>query len=153
MTQLVKRNRSVIPSIVSDFFDTGRLFPSVFELEKDLFDFNGGSLVIPNANIVENGKDYKIEVAAPGLEKKDFKVEVDNGILTVSAEKEEEQKEERKNYRRREFSYRSFSRSFALPENSLPDKIEAKYDNGILTLSLPKKEVTVSKPVKEIKVS
>jgi HSP20 family protein len=153
MSQLVKRNRSPFPSIFSNFFDSGRLLPSVFDLDTDLFDSNGGSLVVPNANIAENEKDYKIEVAAPGLEKKDFKVQVENGILTISAEKEEEEKEERKNYKRREFSYRSFSRSFTLPENSLPDKIDAKYDNGILTLSLPKKEISVSKPVKEIKVS
>lgn len=153
MSQLVKRNRALLPSIVSNFFDTGRSFPSIFDLDTDLFDFNGGSLSIPNANIVENGKDYKIEIAAPGLEKKDFKVELDNGILTVSAEKEEEEKKESKNYRRREFSYRSFTRSFALPENSLQDKIDAKYENGVLTVSLPKKEITVSKPVKEIKVS
>lgn len=153
MSQLTKRNRALFPSIVSDFFDTGRLLPSIFDADTDLFDFNGGSLVIPNANIAENEKDYKIEVAVPGLEKKDFKIEVDNGVLTVSAEKEEEEKESRKNYKRREFSYRSFSRSFSLPDNSLPDKIDAKYDNGILTLSIPKKEVTISKPVKEIKVS
>lgn len=153
MSQLLKRNRALFPSIVSDIFDTGRMLPSVFDVDAGLFDLNGGSLVIPNVNIVENEKDYKIEVAAPGLEKKDFKVEIDNGVLTISAEKEEEEKESRKNYKRREFSYRSFSRSFTLPDNSLPDKIDAKYDSGILSLSIPKKEVTVSKPVKEIKVS
>lgn len=93
MSQLTKRNRALFPSIVSDFFDTGRLLPSIFDADTDLFDFNGGSLVIPNANIAENEKDYKIEVAVPGLEKKDFKIEVDNGVLTVSAEKEEEEEE------------------------------------------------------------
>lgn len=152
MSQLTKRNRSLFP-VVSDFLNSDRLFPTVFDLNTDLFRLNDLSSVVPNANIAENEKDYKIEVAAPGLEKKDFKVQVENGILTVSGEKEEEDKEERKNYKRREFSYRSFSRSFTLPENSLPDKIEAKYDNGILTLSLPKKEIEVSKPVKQIKVS
>lgn len=152
MSQLTKTNRSLFP-VVSDLLGTDRLFSNVFDLNTDLFRLNDGSLLVPNANIAENEKDYKIEVAAPGLQKKDFKVQVENGVLTVSGEKEEEEKEERKNYRRKEFSYRSFSRSFTLPENSLPDKIEAKYDNGILTLSLPKKEVAVSKPVKEIKVS
>lgn len=152
MSQLTKTNRSLFPT-VSDFLGTDRLFSNVFDLNTDLFRLNDGSLLVPNANIAENEKDYKIEVAAPGLQKEDFKVQVENGVLTVSGEKEEEEKEERKNYRRKEFSYRSFSRSFTLPENSLPDKIEAKYDNGILTLSLPKKEVAVSKPVKEIKVS
>ena len=152
MSQLTKTNRSLFP-VVSDFLGTDRLFSNVFDLNTDLFRLNDGSLAVPNANISENEKDYKIEVAAPGLQKKDFKVEVENGVLTVSGEKEEEKEEERKNYRRKEFSYRSFSRSFNLPENSLPEKMEAKYDNGILTLSLPKKEVAISKQVKEIKVS
>lgn len=152
MSQLTKTNRSLFP-VISDFLGTDRLFSNVFDLNTDLFRLNDGSLAVPNANISENEKDYKIEVAAPGLQKKDFKVEVENGVLTVSGEKEEEKEEERKNYRRKEFSYRSFSRSFNLPENSLPEKMEAKYDNGILTLSLPKKEVAISKQVKEIKVS
>ena len=93
-----------------------------------------------------------VELAAPGLEKKDFKIELENQVLTVSSEKEEEKKEETKNFKRREFSYNSFSRSFQLPEDVLSDKIDAKYENGILKLSVPKKEVTVSKPKKEIKV-
>lgn len=152
MSQLTKTNKSLFP-VVSDLLGSDRLFSNVFDLNTDLFRLNDGLLAVPNANITENEKDYKIEVAAPGLHKKDFKVQVENGILTVSGEKQEEEKEERKNYRRKEFSYQSFSRSFTLPENSLPDKIEAKYDNGILTLSLPKKEIAASKPVKEIKVS
>lgn len=153
MSQLTKRNRSPFPSLVSDFFDNGILFPSVFDSDSGLFNFSDKSLIIPNANISENEKEYKVEVAIPGLDKKDFKVEVDNGVLTVSSEKQEEKKEDHKNYKRREFSYSSFSRSFTLPENSVADKIDAKYENGILNLSIPKKELTVSKPVKEIKVS
>ena len=150
---LIVRNRAMLPSLVSDLFDNGRLFPSVLDVDTDLFDFDGGSLMVPNANIIENEKDFKIELAAPGLEKKDFKVEVNNGILTISAEKEQEKKEENKNYKRREFSYNSFSRSFSLPDNSVPDKIDAKYENGVLQLLLPKKEVTISKPAKQIKVA
>ncbi len=150
---LIVRKRATLPSLVNDFFETGRLFPSVFDLNSNLFDFDGGSLLVPNANIIEEEKDFKIELAAPGLEKKDFKVEVNNNVLTISAEKEEEKKEEHKNYKRREFSYNSFSRSFTLPENSLPDRIDAKYENGVLTLLLPKKEVSVSKPAKQIKVA
>ena len=122
-------------------------------MEKDFFDFNEKSLLVPDANIIENEKDYKIDLAAPGLEKKDFKVEILDGVLSISAEKEEEKKEEGKNFRRREFSYNSFKRSFTLPDNLLNDKIDAKYENGILHLTLPKKEVTVSKPAKQIKVA
>lgn len=153
MSLLVKKNRATLPSLVSDFFDNGRLFPSVFDLDTNLFDLDRGSLLVPNANIVESEKDFHIELAAPGLDRKDFKVEVDNGVLSISAKKEEEKKEENKNYKRREFSYNSFSRSFTLPENCHSDKIDAKYENGLLKVTLPKKEVTVSKPVKEIKVS
>jgi HSP20 family protein len=148
---LIVRNKSLLPT-VSDFFDTGRLFrPSIFDFDGDL-DFDS-SLVVPEANIIENTKDYRVEIAAPGLEKKDFNVTVQDGMLTISAEKKEEKKEDTKNYRRREFSYNSFSRSFTLPDNLLADKIDAKYENGVLRLTLPKKEVTVSKPKKEIKVS
>jgi HSP20 family protein len=149
---LVKRNGNLFPSLVSDFFDTD------LALRPSLFDFDGGLLKglktnLPSVNITEDEKNFKFELAAPGLEKKDFKVETDNGTLTISSEKEKESKEEKENYCRREFSYSSFSRSFQLPENSLPEKIDAKYENGVLKLTLPKKEVTVAKPKKEIKVS
>ncbi len=155
MSLLVKRQKNSLPSIMNDFFNAGRLWPGIFDMDGDQMDFDGGrrSMVVPNANIVENDKDYRIELAAPGLERKDFKVEIENGVLSISAEKEEERVEEGANFKRREFSYNSFSRSFSLPDNSMPDKIEAKYDNGILRLVLPKKEVTMTKPVQEIKVS
>ena len=149
---LLTSKRATLPSLVSDILNTGRLLPNVFDLERNIFDNGGSALAVPDANIIENDKDFKIELAAPGLERKDFKVEVENGVLSISAEKEEEKKEDRKNYRRREFSYNAFSRSFTLPDNSLPEKIDAKYDNGILHLTLPKKEISISKP-KEIKVS
>lgn len=147
-----KTNGNLFPRLVRDFFDTD------FFNTPSIFDFNGGLSrftwpVVPSVNITENSKDFKIELAAPGLEKKDFKIEVDNGVLTISSEKKKEEKEEKENYSRREFSYESFSRSFGLPENSLPDKIDAHYENGILKLTLPKKEITVSKPKKEIKVA
>jgi HSP20 family protein len=109
-------------------------------------------LFSPDANIVEGEKDFKIELAAPGLERKDFKIELDGGLLTISSEKKEEKEESQKNFLRKEFSYSSFSRNFTLPENSVSDKIEAKYESGILNVIIPKKEVTLSKPKKEIKV-
>ncbi len=150
---LLVRNRAMLPSLASSFFTGGSLLPSVFDFDNDLLDFDGGSVLVPNANIVENDSDFEIELAAPGLERKDFNVEVDNGILSITAEKKEEKEEKEANYKRREFSYRSFRRSFTLPENSSVDKIDAKYENGILRLKLPKKEITVSKPAKQIKVA
>jgi HSP20 family protein len=147
MSLLVKRSGNLFPSLVSDFFDTDLLSPELFNFE--------GSMVsnLPSVNITEGDKNFKIELAAPGFEKKDFKVETDNGMLTISSEKEKEDKEETDNYRRREFSYSSFRRSFQLPENSIQDKIEAKYENGVLKLTLPKKEISISKPKKEIKIA
>jgi len=145
MTTLVKRN-TLFPTTVSDLFDT------------DFFNFNNdflklSSSLTPSVNVSETDKEFKIELAAPGLEKKDFKVSVDKGVLTISSEKQTEKTEEKKNYWKKEFSYNQFSRSFQLPDNTITDKIDAKYDNGILSIALPKKEVTVANARKEIKVS
>lgn len=147
MTSLTKTNRNrQLPGLFDDFFRDG-FFPASF------FEGFPAGTVVPDANIIENGNNYQVELAAPGLDRKDFKVEVKDGILTVSAEKEEEKKEEGKNFRRREFFYNSFTRSFALPENLLTEKIDAKYDDGILRLTLPKKQVSPAEPAKQIKVS
>jgi len=87
------------------------------------------------------------------MKKDDFKVDVENGILTISSEMQEEKKDEDKNYRRREFSCSSFSRTFSLPENVDENNINAKYDNGMLQVTIPKKEVTSSKQKKQISVA
>jgi HSP20 family protein len=150
MSKLAKRE-NWFPIWTNDLFDTGKfLSPRLFDFDGDAFDFGTR---LPSVNVKESEKEYEIEMAAPGLERKDFKVEVKDGVLYISSEKEEENKEEKKNYTRREYSYNSFSRSFNLPDNCLTDNINAKYDNGILHLTLPKKEMTIAKSVKEIVVS
>lgn len=106
---------------------------------------------VPAANIVEEDKQFSIEVAAPGLKKDQFKINLDKNLLTISAEVEDKQ-EEGKEYNRREFSYGSFERSFTVPESVKSDNISADYDNGILRVKLPKKEEEM-KVSKEIKVS
>jgi HSP20 family protein len=106
----------------------------------------------PAVNIVENEKNYEIEVAAPGMKKEDFKVEVENGVLTISAEKKEEKKESKKNYTRQEYYYNSFTRSFTLPENAKEDDLVARYEDGMLKLAVAKKAITVSK-AREIEVA
>lgn len=146
-----KRTGRDLPLLIDDLFSRPFFGSSLFDLN-DLVLKNDLALV-PAANIIENGKDYEIELAAPGLERKDFKVEVEDDILTVSAEKEEEKNVEDKNYRSREFSYNSFYRSFNLPKNLKVDNINAEYHDGVLKIKLPKKEPTISKPVKEIKVN
>ena len=152
MTLTIRKNGSLFPSVVNDLFDKEIFFPEFFTPSNNLLRGWGLESSIPSVNIIENTKDYKIELAAPGLKKSDFKIEVDSGYLTISAEQTEEKNEEEDNYKRREFSYSTFSRSFQLPENTLPDKIDARYEDGVLKLSIPKKEVTVSNPKKEIKV-
>jgi HSP20 family protein len=143
-----KRNGRVFPSIMDNFFNNDRF----------LLDFNGSfpditfDNLLPDANIVEHKNEFQIELAAPGLDKKDFNIEIKNGILSISAEKEEESKTEEKNYLTKEFSYNSLYRSFTLPDSIKPEKIDAKYENGILKIMLPKSEVSISEPTKQIKV-
>jgi HSP20 family protein len=144
-----KRNGRLFPRIMDDFFNNDRF---LFDFSSTLPEVNFLN-VLPEANIVETQKAYQIELAAPGLDKKDFNIEMKNGMLTISAEKEEETKSEDKNYISREFSYSSLYRSFVLPDNLLMDKIDAKYENGVLKLKLPKSEVSVSEPIKQIKVN
>lgn len=153
MTQLATRTRNgngrVFPKFIDDFFNTDRF---LIDFESSFPNLNFKN-ILPDANIVENKKEFKIELAAPGLDKKDFKIEMKNGMLTISAEKEEETKTEDENYLSREFSYSSLYRTFALPDNLIADKIDAKYENGVLKLKLPKSEVSIQEPVKQIKVS
>lgn len=153
MNELMRRG--LFPSMFSDFFGSRPLLgPNLFDVDFD-FDLMPPRLGfnLPSANVLEEEKDYIIELAAPGLNKKDFKVEAKEGVLTISAEKEEEKKEGNGGYTHREYSYHSFSRSFTLPENSKSDKIDAKYEDGILKITVPKKEITPVKAKKEIAVS
>ncbi len=107
---------------------------------------------MPAVNIRETDKTYEVELAAPGYGKKDFKIEIDNGLLTVSAEKREEKQENEENYTRREFGYSSFSRSFNLPTNTNEEDIGARYEDGILKLSVAKKTDDANKGRKAINV-
>lgn len=107
---------------------------------------------IPAVNVTENKKEFKLEVAAPGFKKEDFKLEVKNGYLIINGEHKTEMKKEEEMYTRREFSYNSFSRSFALPENVEEAKINARYDDGILLVSLPKTTMDKEELIKTISV-
>jgi len=129
-------------------------FPSNRFFNRDPFDigiFSDG-LRMPPANISETKREFRINLSAPGLNRDDFKVEVDNGDLIISCEKEEEDQENKENYRRQEYSYTSFSRRFPLPDNAIDNKINAKYDNGILQVTIPKK-FTFTRPKKRIQVA
>ncbi len=114
--------------------------------------FNSKNLNAPAVNVLENEKSFLLEVAAPGLNKRDFNIDVEDGILTISHSKETKKEEEvKENYTRKEFNYSQFKRSFTLPENVDEKKIEAKYQEGVLHLEIPKvKEAAKTKKVIEI---
>jgi len=144
-----------LSSLFSDWLRPDTLF------DRDFFDVEPGLLPVrlgvnvPSVNIKETAKEFTLEVAAPGLERKDFNIEVDQGNLKISAEKEEK-KEEKKGengYSRKEYSYNSFMRSFTLPENVKDGEIDAKYENGILVIHIPKAKETPTKAVKKIAVA
>lgn len=132
-----------INTMIDDFFGSS------------LSDFLGTEFTSsnPSVNIVENTDDYKIEVAAPGLGKEDFSIEVDNDNLVVSAAKETttEDNQEGK-YTRREFNYSSFKRSFHLSEEINRDAINASYENGVLTITLEKKDEAIKKAPKTVEI-
>lgn len=108
---------------------------------------------LPSINVKETDNDFVVEMAAPGMDKKDFKVEVDKGVLSISSEvKSESEQTEDDNYTRREFNYQSFCRSFSLPTSADSDKICAKYEKGILKVLIPKREEAKPKPVRMIDI-
>lgn len=139
-----KKNGDSFPSLFSDFFDNDRFFGNPW-MEK--------TSNIPAVNIKETDEEFDVELAAPGYKKSDLKVDIDNNVLTIKAEKKEEKNEESKRFTRKEFSYSSFSRSFTLPQSVNADKIDAKYNDGILKLVIPKKEEAKLHSKKEIKIS
>lgn len=118
-------------SMMEDFWNTESVFGKTLP---------GNSGDLPAVNVKENDDSFEIEVAAPGYQKQDFKVDILNGMLTISAENQNQQEEEYENYTRREFSYSSFTRSFTLPEMVKEEDIKAKYENGVLHLTLQKSE-------------
>ncbi|MBL7847369.1 MAG: Hsp20/alpha crystallin family protein [Cyclobacteriaceae bacterium] len=137
----------LFPSLLTD-----RWIPEFFENEK-FFDSDWmKNVTVPSVNIRETEKEFFVEMAAPGLNKKDFKIAVENGMLTISAEKKLEKEEKEKEFTRKEYSYSNFSRSFMLPENINEEKIEAHYEDGILKLQLLKKAIDKAKLVKAIEV-
>jgi len=129
-------NKNVIPSVKSffdNFWNADPFFTEDF--------FNMRKQWLPAVNIKDQDGQFDIEVAAPGFDKKDFEVKIENGMLSISAEKKTDKEEKEDNYTRKEFSYNSFRRSFALPENADAKNIEAKYADGVLRLTLEKVEM------------
>ncbi|MEQ8704092.1 MAG: Hsp20/alpha crystallin family protein [Phaeodactylibacter sp.] len=117
-------------------------------------DFMGADFTMaqPSVNVVETHEHFRIEVAAPGLERGDFDIQVENDHLMIKAEKEHKDEVKEDNFVRREFNYASFSRNFQLPKSVDGEGIEAKYENGVLTIELPKKDEIKGTPVKRIEI-
>jgi HSP20 family protein len=124
-----------------------RDLPSVFTSN-----FNTG-ITLPKVNIHETKDAYFVDMAVPGLKKTDFQIDLENQLLSISTELEESKEQENVHFTRREFGYSSFKRSFSLPETVNEDAIKAKYQDGVLSIHLPKKEEAKQKPARSIKIS
>jgi HSP20 family protein len=141
----------MLPSITKSSFRP--FFPSLFD--DDFFSSlpasNRMSTHMPAVNIREDEKDYFLELAVPGIDKKDLKIDIDEDVLTISSEHKNESEEKQEGYTRREFSYSSFARSFYIPDNVNKENINANYKDGVLIVSFPKQE-DKRKITKEVKI-
>ena len=140
---LARINRNYVPAYWDDFFND-RFYKH--------FNTSSSQTHSPAVNIIEDEKGYRIEVALPGVSRKDFKLEAEDDVLTISTEKKESKKDQQSNFLRREFNYQSFTRSFQLPEAIDQENIQASHESGILTVKLPKREEVLQKAPKQIEV-
>ena len=140
----VVRKRSYSPRYSDTFFGNDLLSG---------FFSDGADYSVPAVNIKENGNSFDIEMAAPGLNKEDFNIKIEKNILTISSKIENKNETENEKFTRKEFSFKSFSRSFSIPETVDFDKIKATHKNGVLTLELPKLDEAKVKKAKTIKIS
>jgi HSP20 family protein len=143
-TKTLTRLNKTMPSLFDDFFGPW----------SNLFDngWNVPALNAPAVNIVDQPTEYLLTMAAPGMKKEDFKIDVDGNMLTISSEKEENKEDKNKKFTRKEYSYSSFSRCFSLPEEIKQEDINAKYEDGVLKISLPRKEEAKKAASKKIAV-
>jgi HSP20 family protein len=132
-SKVLTKTDELLPSVFDNFFRPWNEWFSNNELWNK-------AMKVPAVNITESENDYKVSLAAPGLKKSDFKINLEGNMLTISSEKEESRDEKDARYTRKEYSYSSFRRSFTMPEEVSQDKIEATYVDGVLRLTLPKKE-------------
>jgi HSP20 family protein len=136
------RKRNSNPFYMSNLFDDD-FFPV----------FSNMTSSMPAVNIKEDEKSYLLDLAIPGIDKKDMNIDINEDVLTISSETKNEAEENKDGYKRKEFSYSSFCRSFYIPENVNREKITASYKDGILNVVLPKQEEEKTKLTKQIKIS
>ncbi len=143
---IIRRNQ-VFPSMLFDDLFTRDLWNMGFDNSSDT------NTTIPAVNIKETPENFVVEMAAPGMSKPDFKVELDGNVLTISSEKKSEEQQNEERYARREFSYQSFTRTFQLSKEVVDaENIQARYENGVLHLVIPKKEEAKQKPPRMIEI-
>jgi len=140
---IAKINRNYVPAYWDDFFNDN------FFNQLNNTNCKGNT---PAVNVSEDDNAYTIEVAAPGIDRNAFNLEVENDVLTISTEKKESKEEQKQNFLRREFNFQSFKRSFQLPESIDQEQIMASHEAGILILTLPKKEEEIQKAPRQIEV-
>ncbi len=138
---IVRRNNLMFPTLMNEFFKPD-WFGGMERFENTL----------PAVNIKENETDFELALAIPGQKKEDFNVEIDDSVMTISMEAKSEEETSKEHYTRKEFSYRSFKRSFTLPETVDEEKIEASYKEGILKFRLPKRDEALPKPKRSIAI-
>ena len=138
------RKSAYLPHRENDYF--GKDFLSTFFSD-------GADYSVPAVNIKENENRFEIELAAPGLSKKDFDINLEKDVLTISSEKEVNNESENENYMRKEFGFTSFKRSFKVPEIVNAEKIKASFKNGVLNIELPKMDGAKVKQTKSIAIS
>lgn len=140
----VIRKRTYFPHTADDYF--GKDFLSTFFSD-------GADYSVPAVNIKEHENNFEIELAAPGLNKDDFSINLEKKVLTISTENKVDKEEKNENFMRKEFGFKSFSRSFSIPDTVNTDKIKASHNNGILHIELPKMDEAKVKQSKSIKIS
>jgi HSP20 family protein len=145
-TQSLTKTGGGMPSVLDEFFKPWNEW-------FDHGNFLGRTMNIPAVNITEHKDEYLVSLAVPGMKKDDFKIDLDGNMLTISSEKEENKEEKDKKFTRKEYNYSSFSRSFTLPEEINKEKIEAKYEDGVLKIALPRKEEAKKLLAKHIAVN
>lgn len=156
---LQKENRPAKRQNNGDWFEHGFALPAVFDdfITRDLSlpSFSTTGVSTPAVNIIETNDDFRLEMVAPGMKKENFKVEIENGMLTVSYEHTDNREGERRNwkYTRHEYNYHSFSRTFSLPDTVEAERTEANYKDGILNLVIPKRDDARTLPPRKIVVS
>lgn len=136
------RTRSFRPFYMPNLFDDD-FFPTL----------TGRTSSMPSVNIREDDKNFILDLAVPGIDKNNLKIDINEDVLTISSETKNESEENREGWKRKEFSYSSFCRSFYIPENVNKEKIEANYKDGILTVALPKQEEEKNKITRQVKIS